>query len=98
MLVIRSPAHRTVLTRVGLTHRDELLTEIRRMRHVMRTLEEEIEATMRSVEAMDDLADHLQRLTGFLHESGVMSHDAPRNPFPDPETSVDHSDTADPVE
>ncbi|KAG7380369.1 hypothetical protein PHYBOEH_011480 [Phytophthora boehmeriae] len=80
-------ADRRVLAHLRPPHRDELMAEIRRMRDVVRTLEDEIEATTRSVAAMDDLADRLQRLTGLLQESGVMGHS-------DLETSEDHSNAA----
>ncbi|KAF1788268.1 hypothetical protein GQ600_6740 [Phytophthora cactorum] len=48
------------------------MQEIQRMRSVIRTLEEQIEVTTRSLEAMDRLVVHLQRVTDLLHEVGVM--------------------------
>ncbi|KAG6952700.1 hypothetical protein JG687_00012833 [Phytophthora cactorum] len=65
-------ADRTVLANIQLTRSSELMQEIQRMRSVIRTLEEQIEVTTRSLEAMDRLVVHLQRVTDLLHEVGVM--------------------------
>ncbi|KAG3149660.1 hypothetical protein PI126_g11909 [Phytophthora idaei] len=65
-------ADRTVLANIQSTRSSELMQEIQRMRSVIRTLEEQIEVTTRSLEAMDRLVVHLQRVTDLLHEVGVM--------------------------
>ncbi|KAH7485629.1 uncharacterized protein KRP23_4675 [Phytophthora ramorum] len=41
------------------------------MRGVMRTLEEQIEVTARSLEAMERLVVHLRRVTDLLQEAGA---------------------------
>ncbi|KAE8987299.1 hypothetical protein PR003_g22262 [Phytophthora rubi] len=77
-------ADRAVLTNVHSTRRAELMQEIRRMKRVMRTLEEQIEVSTRSLAAMEQLVTHLQRVTNMLQEAGVMpigGHD----PFTDAE-------------
>ncbi|EGZ23209.1 hypothetical protein PHYSODRAFT_284713 [Phytophthora sojae] len=42
------------------------------MKRVMRTLEEQIEVTARSLAAMEQLGSHLKRVTDLLQEAGVM--------------------------
>ncbi|RLN38394.1 hypothetical protein BBJ28_00016490 [Nothophytophthora sp. Chile5] len=73
-------ADRAVIARVGPARRQELLEELERMRTVMRTLGQQIEVTTRSIEAMDRLVGHLQRLTGILHDSGVHPANADADP------------------
>ncbi|KAL3656681.1 hypothetical protein V7S43_018461 [Phytophthora oleae] len=73
-------ADRAVLANVQSTRRVELMQEIQRMRGVMRTLEEQIEVTTRSLEAMERLVAHLQRVTDLVREAGVLptvTRDAP---------------------
>ncbi|KAG7376918.1 hypothetical protein PHYPSEUDO_012551 [Phytophthora pseudosyringae] len=65
-------ADRSVLASVQSTRRSELMQEIQRMRRVMRTLEEQVGATARSLEAMERLVAHLRRVTDLLQEAGVM--------------------------
>ncbi|RLN90474.1 hypothetical protein BBJ28_00014520 [Nothophytophthora sp. Chile5] len=89
-------ADRAVIARVGPARRQELLEELERMRTVMRTLEQQIEVTTRSIEAMDRLVGHLQRLTGILHESGVHPANADADPVRADELTDAAGSTADP--
>ncbi|KAG6613594.1 uncharacterized protein IUM83_04516 [Phytophthora cinnamomi] len=73
-------ADRAVLTNVQSTRRAELMQEIQRMKRVMRTLEEQIEVTTRSLTAMEQLISHLQRVNSMLQEAGVMPVGG-RDPF-----------------
>ncbi|OWZ15973.1 hypothetical protein PHMEG_00010293 [Phytophthora megakarya] len=65
-------ADRSVLASVQPTQRSELMHEIQHMRRVMQTLEEEIEASTRSLQAMERLVEHLQRVTNLLQDAGVV--------------------------
>jgi hypothetical protein len=65
-------ADRAVLANVPSARRAELTQEIQRLRGVMRSLEQQIEVTTRSLEAMERLAGHLHRVTELLQEAGVM--------------------------
>eukprot|EP00644_Phytophthora_capsici_P011353 jgi/Phyca11/18438/fgenesh1_pg.PHYCAscaffold_37_\ len=64
-------ADRAVLANVQSTRRVELMQEIQRMRGVMRTLEDQIEVTTRSLESMERLVAHLQRVSDLVGGPGV---------------------------
>ncbi|KAK1928513.1 hypothetical protein P3T76_015982 [Phytophthora citrophthora] len=73
-------ADRAVLANVHSTRREELMQEIQRMRDVMRTLENQIEVTTRSLESMERLVAHLQRVSDLVGGTGVqptVTRDAP---------------------
>ncbi|RLN90475.1 hypothetical protein BBJ28_00014519 [Nothophytophthora sp. Chile5] len=69
-------ARRSTLNGLSRVRRSEMVDEIQRMKKTIKTLEQQIEVTTRSVESMDRLVFHLQRLTHEFLDPDTSSRDS----------------------